>query len=862
MSSDIAGHHSVFSESIPGLLVKHLEHLCKGSGISVDVIRERGYRSLLGKRDLKQFGFSPAQQRTPGILIPLWGVDGEQVGHQYRPDNPRLDRRGRPIKYESPQGSANRLDCPPWCQGMLGDPDIALWITEGSKKADALASCAACAISLTGVWGFKGKNELGGITFLADWDYIALRGRTVYLAFDSDIAVKTAVKKAVERLAEHLKRKKAKVLIIHLPQDGDKKVSIDDYLLTQSLEEAQKLATELGDEEIKSNERSVSGFALSDGTVGEMVVGDEDERAFVLVKAGTVKKVPRYEDRKVTYVPTSDPLVGQVIHFASTAVPYVSQAKLFQEIKAFIHRYLELSVDFEEIAALYVMLTWVYEFAPSVPYLRVIGDWGSGKTRFLQVVGNICFRPIFASGATTPSPIFRILEKFRGTLVFDEADFKDSSAWVEIIKLLNNGYRPGMPVLRAEKENGKWYPRSFQVFGPKLIATRFPFKDEALESRCFTAEMMPLTRDDVPRVLPVPFESEVKGLRAKLLTFRLANLMKLKGKTFGNEFLEPNLQPRLQEILIPLKAMLNGDQFMAETLATFVHRLQETLFSRRRESAAGKVLAALIELYEEGGELTSANIAEKVNQSNEEGAEMSAEKVGRVSKNLGFTKDRVGKSRQRIIRWDDDRVTRLAFTYGLKFHSPTSCQKPSQPPLLSASALKGADSIEDNFTNRPPYCPPTSEAIPTNRADTADRADSIYKDKGNAEDNECMTPNQREISHLIGMGVEQALNIWRGEGKPVIHLGPGENCFDLSRLLSRHPINPRHITAIKDWLARKVTAGLSADTPLADFPSGSVNKENSGNLMKKLPEAESVETEDIIKHEGKCEDRSGGKRKS
>jgi len=71
------------------------------------------------------------------------------------------------------------------------------------------------------------------------------------------------------------------------------------------------------------------------------------------------------------------------------------------------------------------------------------------------------------------------------------------------------------------------------------------------------------------RVLLASFESEVKDLRAKLLTFRLANLINLKGRTFSNDLLEPNLQPRLQEILIPLKAMLNGDQSMAETLAVF-----------------------------------------------------------------------------------------------------------------------------------------------------------------------------------------------------------------------------------------------------------------------------------------------------
>jgi len=77
---------------------------------------------------------------------------------------------------------------------------IDLWVTEGSKKVDALASKGACAVSLASVWEFKGKNEMGGAVFLADWDHIALKGRTVYLAFDSDVVTKAPVRQALERL--------------------------------------------------------------------------------------------------------------------------------------------------------------------------------------------------------------------------------------------------------------------------------------------------------------------------------------------------------------------------------------------------------------------------------------------------------------------------------------------------------------------------------------------------------------------------------------------------------------------------------------------------------------------------------------
>ena len=251
----------VFSEAVPGLLSDHYRHLSEGSGIAPEVIKERGYRSILGKSELEKIGFTSAQQRAPGILIPLWSVDGKEAGFQFRPDHPRTSGRDRPVKYESPAGSSNRLDCPPCCQKILGNPQVPLWITEGSKKADALASKGACAISVTGVWGFKGKNQFGGITFLADWDYIALKGRTVHLAFDSDIVTKEPVRKALEHIGEHLKRKGAMVHVIQLPQlEGQSKTGIDDYLLRYTLQDAERLAGSFKLEEIEDKNRFVSGF--------------------------------------------------------------------------------------------------------------------------------------------------------------------------------------------------------------------------------------------------------------------------------------------------------------------------------------------------------------------------------------------------------------------------------------------------------------------------------------------------------------------------------------------------------------------------------------------------------------------------
>ncbi|MDD5094199.1 MAG: DUF3854 domain-containing protein [Dehalococcoidia bacterium] len=218
-----------FSADVPYLTQSHLEHI-KGSAISLEVARERGYKSILGKQTIAEKGFSKAQQRAPGILIPQYGPDVANVRYIYRPDNPRQNTKGKPVKYEVPTGDPIGIDTHPRCIEQLKDPTVPLFITEGTKKVDSLVSHQACAIGLNGVWGFKGRNQFGGTTFLADFDYIALKDRLVYIVYDSDITTKPQVRKAMERLADHLKRKQADAKIVQLPDLGDGKTGVDDFL--------------------------------------------------------------------------------------------------------------------------------------------------------------------------------------------------------------------------------------------------------------------------------------------------------------------------------------------------------------------------------------------------------------------------------------------------------------------------------------------------------------------------------------------------------------------------------------------------------------------------------------------------------
>jgi hypothetical protein len=224
------------------LAERHRATLEQGSVIAPEVVEERGYRTATSKRELVDLGFKPSQARTPGLLLPLRPPDGSTGLHVYRPDLARIVR-GKELKYEYPAGEGMRIDVPPRCQAALADPSIELWGTEGQKKVDSLASAGFTSFCLLGVWNFKGKNAFGGVTLLADFDLIAWNGRMVRLVFDSDIAQKKEVRQALDRLAEHLKRKGATVTPVYLPHGPNgEKLGVDDFLREYSADELRRLA--------------------------------------------------------------------------------------------------------------------------------------------------------------------------------------------------------------------------------------------------------------------------------------------------------------------------------------------------------------------------------------------------------------------------------------------------------------------------------------------------------------------------------------------------------------------------------------------------------------------------------------------
>ncbi|MGI8483570.1 MAG: DUF3854 domain-containing protein [Thermomicrobiales bacterium] len=195
------------------LSAEHRHQLEVLSRISPGIITRRGYESFVNTKGLPQ----EVRGRFPnvsGLFIPIWDTQGEVRTGQYKPDhlepNPKT---GKVPKYLNPRGGETCLDVPAAALPFLYDVETDLWITEGAKKVDSAVSHGIpCIVGLLGVamWQREGMA-------LPDWKDIALKGRRVVIAFDSDVMTNPRVRTQLVGLANFLTYRGARVRYCLLP---------------------------------------------------------------------------------------------------------------------------------------------------------------------------------------------------------------------------------------------------------------------------------------------------------------------------------------------------------------------------------------------------------------------------------------------------------------------------------------------------------------------------------------------------------------------------------------------------------------------------------------------------------------------
>ncbi|MGQ9668332.1 MAG: DUF3854 domain-containing protein, partial [Anaerolineae bacterium] len=510
------------------------------------VISARGYRTVTDPAELRKLGFAPSQCRVPGLLLPLWTTDGQSALSVYRPDSPRVVRdrktgQDKAIKYEVPKGAGTRLDCPPPCRPLLGDPSVRLWITEGQKKADALASQGLCAAALLGVWNFVGKNAAGGVVVLADFDYIALNQREVVICFDSDVMAKPEVRKALDRLTEHLQRKGAHVGRVYLPANGNAKVGVDDFLAAghtvqelEALIEAPRPLPQAAPPQVRllddaplvmrrplaliEGRSYAAAWLWTETTVTERLdektgqvlklnppIVTKERRLFVVRDDGTIFGAGG--DRPLddlgidVHLPEvvmdgkGWPATGVKAYHAGQRPDPVD---VFRRVADVVDRFIDFDRSLGdqrtmcEMVAAYVLATWLQDAFQVFGYLWPNGESGSGKTQLLALVCELAYLgTTVQSGGTFPA--LRDLASYGATIAFDDAEALSDPKKSDPDKrtLLLAGNRRGSSVPMKEPAGDRtWVTRHVSTYCPRLFSA-INVPDAVLASR---SVVVPLVR--------------------------------------------------------------------------------------------------------------------------------------------------------------------------------------------------------------------------------------------------------------------------------------------------------------------------------------------------------------------------------
>jgi len=383
------------------------------------------------------------------------------------------------------------------------------------------------------------------------------------------------------------------------------------------------------------------------------------------IKTYTHVKIGWDGNREVHIIPIDNKTTQEkIIPLPTWAEEYNTTTQLIKDIYDFSYKYLDITEKFRKMCSWYIPMSWITDNLNTINYLRALGNFGQGKTRFLDVVGMLCYKPIPMGGATNPAPIYRLMDKWKGTMVFDEFVLGRSDEATDIIQILNSGIQRGKPVWRCNP-NDVTDVIPFQPFGSKVISARKPFNDNALESRCINENIKKTERKDIPIELPRAFYKEQQTLRNKLLLFRLRNWNKINDSSLT--FKLPDVNPRLKQMLLPFFITYDNFKDIKEELNKFGEKYYDEQLNKISQTIEGGIVRSILELYliDENKGITSTDILNKCKELGYETGNMKDVSIGIRRSNMGIDAKQSmvnGKSSKHVV-WDSNIMKNLIKTY-------------------------------------------------------------------------------------------------------------------------------------------------------------------------------------------------------
>lgn len=370
---------------------------------------------------------------------------------------------------------------------------------------------------------------------------------------------------------------------------------------------------------------------------------------------------------------------------------YDGEERLFNEVRGFFVEHLDVADDLlYDVYSCFVLASWRPEDFSVVPYLFFLGPLASGKTRALECFHRLCFRAVMASSMSAAS-LFRALEAWHPTLLLDETEVYNRKEMVEVLALLNSGYRRGQYAIRVEKvKGGNPQIAMFDTFGFKVLAGTEELA-ASLQSRCIVTKMS-------KAVKPVRLfidEEKAQTLRDKLLMYRFKNLGKNNGETLDGFDDFPNA--RVLELFISLITVAPSNS-VRQRLADYMAEMVQNRLNEEQASIEARVFDAILKCEDkvENGRLSTQAVTEAFNEGLPDREKVSSRLVGRVIARLGFEKCKISHGGLAGFYWDARLIERLKARYGLD----ASPETPFSPPSLQTPTTPTHGEDGENRENR------------------------------------------------------------------------------------------------------------------------------------------------------------------
>jgi hypothetical protein len=337
---------------------------------------------------------------------------------------------------------------------------------------------------------------------------------------------------------------------------------------------------------------------------------------------------------------------------------YGDPEQLFNEIKDFFMEHLDVSNPlFYDVYAAWVLVTWRLEDFKVVPYLFYLGPLSSGKTRGLECLNRLAYRAIMASSVSA-AVIFRVLQSWHPTLLLDETEIYNRECMVEVLALLNSGYRRGQWALRMEKvEDGNPTIGFFDCYGPKAMAGTEELA-ATLQSRAFITRMS----KNVKHIRLFVDEEKAQELRNKLLLYRFRNLG--MGLDYDVSVLNGSFtNARVIELFVAMLQIAPTEE-IRNRLIDCMKQITQSRLDEEQASIEARVFDAVMKCEDrlEKGKVSTSTITELFNLGLPEKEQSTSRFIGRKVAGLGFEKCRLTGGVSGFY-WNKELIDRLKARY-------------------------------------------------------------------------------------------------------------------------------------------------------------------------------------------------------